>query len=99
MRDDCRLIEDFLPIEDLSRRATSEPRTKGHISTLHVWRARRPLVACRAAVYSALVPASQFANGDMEDLDAGRVRAGAFIQALCQYPGDQRLIAEAQRYI
>ena len=33
---------------------------KGHISTLHLWWARRPLVACRAAVYGALVPASRF---------------------------------------
>src|SRR5581483_2063682 len=33
---------------------------KGHISTLHLWWARRPLVACRAAVYGALVPADRW---------------------------------------
>ena len=53
--DDRRLIEDYLPVSWLSAEASGEPRTKGHISTLHLWRARRPLVACRAAVCSALV--------------------------------------------
>jgi putative DNA methylase len=56
MIDDRRLIEHFLPVNAVGEAASSEPRTKGHISTLHVWRARRPLVACRAAVYGGLVP-------------------------------------------
>jgi putative DNA methylase len=58
MTDDRRLIEDFLPIQLISGRASREKSLrKGHISTLHLWWARRPLVACRAAVYGALVPA------------------------------------------
>ncbi|MDP9372704.1 MAG: DUF1156 domain-containing protein, partial [Chloroflexota bacterium] len=28
----------------------------GHLSTLHIWWARRPLAACRAAIFAALVP-------------------------------------------
>ena len=28
----------------------------GHISTLHIWWARRPLAACRAAVFASLIP-------------------------------------------
>ena len=61
MNEDKRLIEDYLPIEAISKAASSEKSTrKGHISTLHLWWARRPLVACRAAVYGVLVPASQF---------------------------------------
>jgi adenine-specific DNA methylase len=61
MTDDRRLIEDYLPIEAISEEASREKSVrKGHISTLHLWWARRPLVACRAAVYGALVPASQF---------------------------------------
>jgi putative DNA methylase len=64
---DRRLIEDYLPISDISVAASSEPRTKGHISTLHIWRARRPLVACRAAVYGALVPESQFVPNGASD--------------------------------
>ena len=56
MPEDRRLIEDFIPIQAISEAARGEPRAKGHISTLHIWRARRPITACRAAVYAALVP-------------------------------------------
>ena len=52
MTTDQRLIEDYLPIEAISAEAKREKSIrKGHISTLHLWWARRPLVACRAAVY------------------------------------------------
>src|SRR5437660_253681 len=55
---DKRLIEDYLPIAAISEEASREKSIrKGHISTLHLWWARRPLVACRAAVFGALAPA------------------------------------------
>jgi putative DNA methylase len=102
MTDDKRLIEDYLPIEDISAEASSEPRTKGHISTLHLWRARRPLVACRAAVYGALTPMSQFLiNGGTptSEGDNGRETAKKFVKALCQYPGSPAVIEEAKKQI
>jgi putative DNA methylase len=100
--DDRRLIEDYLPVNSLGDAASSEPRTKGHISTLHVWRARRPLVACRAAVYGALVPVSRFIpeNGpDNKKQSLGRANAAKFIERLCKYPGNPTVIREAQRHI
>lgn len=102
MSDDRRLIEDFLPVNSVGEAASSEPRTKGHISTLHVWRARRPLVACRAAVYGALVPASLFIpeNGpDNKKQSLGRANAAKFFERLCKYPGNPTLIKEAQSHI
>jgi len=102
MRDDKRLIEDYLPIEAISIEACGEPRTKGHLSTLHLWRARRPLVACRAAIFGALVPALRFASNGASDAkkkSLGRVNADKFVERLCRYPGEPRVIGEAQRYI
>lgn len=56
MSSDRRLIEDFIPIREISVEAAREKSIrKGHISTLHLWWARRPLVAARAAVFASLV--------------------------------------------
>lgn len=99
---DRRLIEDFLPVNSVGEAASSEPRTKGHISTLHVWRARRPLVACRAAVYGALVQESLFIpeNGpDNKKQSLGRANAAKFFERLCKYPGNPTVIKDAQRHI
>lgn len=100
---DCRLIEDFLPIQAISAEASREKSVrKGHISTLHLWWARRPLVACRAAVYGALVPASRFIpeNGpDNKKQSLGRANAAKFIERLCKYPGNPTVIKDAQRHI
>jgi len=98
-----RLIEDYLPIVAISAEASREKSVrKGHISTLHLWWARRPLVACRAAVYGALVPASRFvpnAGSDEKKKSLGRANAAKFVERLCQYPGNPAVIAEAQRHI
>jgi putative DNA methylase len=103
MSDDRRLIEDYLPIQAISAEASREKSVrKGHISTLHLWWARRPLVACRAAVYGALVPASRFVpeNGpDNKKQSLGRANAARFIEQLCKYPGNPTVIKEAQKHI
>jgi hypothetical protein len=50
------LIERALPIKALSQEARREKAIRhGHISTLHVWWARKPLVVARAAVLGALL--------------------------------------------
>src|SRR5438093_12506258 len=52
-----RLIEVDLPIKRISEHARREKCIRhGHISTLHIWWARRPLAACRAVICAALWP-------------------------------------------
>lgn len=52
-----RLIEVDLPIKRISAHARREKSIRhGHISTLHIWWARRPLAACRAVTCAALWP-------------------------------------------
>jgi len=53
-----RFIEELLPIKEISEESAREKNIRhGHISTLHIWWARRPLIASRATTYSALVSA------------------------------------------
>lgn len=52
-----RIIEVDLPIARISAHARREKSIRhGHISTLHIWWARRPLAACRAVICAALWP-------------------------------------------
>ena len=52
-----RLIEVGFPLEAVSLDSTHEKNVRhGHLSTLHIWPARRPLAACRAALVAALLP-------------------------------------------
>lgn len=89
---DRRLIEDFLPIEDISKVSSREKSIrKGHISTIHLWWARRPLVACRAAVYGSLVPAP----GDEDDM----LLESTFVRNLCTYPANPYRVKDAIRHI
>ena len=60
-----RLIEAAFPLEEVSAHSRPEKNApRGHISTLHIWWARRPLAACRAFIYASLV--------DDPDTDAKR---------------------------
>src|SRR3954451_742614 len=52
-----RLIEVALPIRRIGAHARREKSIRfGHLSTLHLWWARRPLAACRAVILAALWP-------------------------------------------
>lgn len=52
-----RLIEVAFPLEEASLASVHEKNVRhGHISTLHIWPARRPLAASRAAILAALLP-------------------------------------------
>jgi len=52
-----RLIEAAFPLKQASLDSVHEKNVRhGHISTLHIWPARRPLAACRAALIATLLP-------------------------------------------
>ena len=83
-----RLIEDWLPVNEISIEAVRERNAASAlppVNWLHVWWARRPLVMSRAAVAASLLPT-----------DADRER---FMAATGTYPeiiGDQARIAAAK---
>ena len=55
--DDKRLIEVAFPLKQVSLDSVHEKNVRhGHISTLHIWPARRPLAASRAALITTLLP-------------------------------------------
>ncbi|MCD6403860.1 MAG: DUF1156 domain-containing protein, partial [Nanoarchaeota archaeon] len=55
---DRRFIEEDFPVREVSRESEKEKNIRhGHISTLHIWWARRPLASSRATNYAALIPA------------------------------------------
>ena len=57
MTDTPRLIEHAFPLKQASLDSVHEKNVRhGHISTLHIWPARRPLAACRAALIATLLP-------------------------------------------
>lgn len=57
MTDKPRLIERAFPLKQASLTSVHEKNVRhGHISTLHIWPARRPLAACRAALLATLLP-------------------------------------------
>ena len=52
-----RLIEVAFPLKQVSLDSVHEKNMRhGHISTLHIWPARRPLAASRAALIATLLP-------------------------------------------
>jgi putative DNA methylase len=55
---DRRFIEESFPVKEVGEISAKEKNIRhGHISTLHIWWARRPLAASRATAYAALTPA------------------------------------------
>ena len=66
---DKRFIEKSFPVKGISEISAKEKNIRhGHISTLHIWWARRPLASSRATSYAALIPATD----DVEAWDKTR---------------------------
>lgn len=52
-----RFIEESFPVKEVSKISAKEKNIRhGHISTLHIWWARRPLASSRATSFAALIP-------------------------------------------
>ena len=53
-------IESDFPVKEVSVESAREKNIRhGHISTLHIWWARRPLASSRASIYAALTPEAE----------------------------------------
>ena len=71
-----RLIEAAFPLKQVSLDSVHEKNVRhGHISTLHIWPARRPLAASRAALLATLLPdpGTREGRGDILRRMAGKV--------------------------
>jgi adenine-specific DNA methylase len=68
---DKRFIEESFPVKEVSFESAREKNIRhGHISTLHIWWARRPLASSRATSYAALIPA--ISPGDKKEFNKKR---------------------------
>src|SRR5438093_6692742 len=89
-----RLIEVDLPIKRISAHARREKSIRhGHISTLHIWWARRPLAACRAVICAALWPDP----GDPHCPPAFREAAVRLLTAFAKRVFPERITEEKHR--
>ncbi len=73
---DTRLIETIFPLRQTSIDSVHEKNVRhGHISTLHIWPARRPLAASRAVLLATLLrdPGNPQARRALLDRIAGRL--------------------------
>jgi Adenine-specific DNA methylase containing a Zn-ribbon len=87
-------IEVTFPIKEVSEESAREKNIRhGHISTLHIWWARRPLASSRATTYAALIP---YPSTEMEAKDKAK-----FIAELSKWENSLRedLIKKAREDI
>jgi len=90
--DDRRLIEDVIPVETISSVSASEKvgGRKRHPALLHLWWARRPLAAARAAVYATLMSAADTPE---------EARSATYFRNLCEWGASESAIADARRRV
>lgn len=66
-------IEVAMPVKEISAESVRDKSIRhGHISTLHLWWARRPLPVCRAVVFASLVYDPLDENCPQEFRDAAK---------------------------
>lgn len=87
-------IEVDFPIKEVSEESAREKNIRhGHISTLHIWWARRPLASSRASIYASLTPEPK----DEEE----RIKKSRFIYELSKWENslNKDLIERARKEI
>jgi len=99
-----RLIEVSLPLKAISEQSAREKSIRhGHISTLHIWWARRPLAAMRAAIFASLIPAPDPSTGLRAGTDEERERLEDLIATIVDWDqvkdGSSLAIEKAQDLI
>ncbi len=78
MSEPKKLIEVAMPIKEISAESVRDKSIRhGHISTLHLWWARRPLPVCRAVVFASLVPDPLDENCPQSFKDAVEILLGS----------------------
>lgn len=101
-----KLIEVALPLEKINAESAHEksvPR-RAHAATMHLWWARRPLVACRAVLFAQLVddPSSHPDRFPTEEaVHAERERLHALLEKLVVWENttDEELLEQARKEI
>ena len=100
MQEDKRLIEESFPVKEVSKESLRDRRMiNGHISTLHIWWAPRPLASSRATAYAALTPALKRKDG--KDHPVERNKKHDFIIKLSKWESSlsNHLIKKARKEI
>ena len=97
-----KLIEVALPLEAINYESAREKSIRhGHPSTLHLWWARRPLVAARSVIWASLVddPSSHPDQFPTEaDQQTERERLFAILERLVKWENsnNEAVLAEAK---
>ena len=87
-----RLAEGTLPLRQISLDSVHEKNVRhGHISTLHIWPARRPLAASRAMLLATLLPDPGDDEGRRE---LGRRIAGELVPKMLRGGGEDPKLKE-----
>src|SRR2546426_11898952 len=89
-----RFIEETFPVSEISDESAKEKSVRqGHISTLHIWWARRPLASSRATNFASLIPATTTPEESQRKKD--------FIVKLAKWSNslDKNLLEEARKSI
>ncbi len=100
-----KLIEVSLPLEAINAEAAREKTIRhGHPANLHLYWARRPLVAARAVLFAQLVddPSShpeQFPTPESQDAERARLHRLLERLVVWEHSNDERLLREAREEI